>query len=402
MQNVLQIALKAIWTNKSRSFLTALGVIIGVGSVVMLTSIGTGLQAYVSEQFDELGANTVLVFPGDPFGEDGGFNRENQLSALSNSKLEMEDVADIKKIREYVQTAIPFATRTERVSYRGEEKNVSIVGSTHEYPDVQSNIQPEKGRFFSKIENDSKEKVIVLGFDVAEKLFGTIDPIGKTVQLGSQNYKVVGVQEKAGSSFGGPSFDTYVYIPIQTYFKQFDTKTIVEIIVKTKSAENIPQSISAIEKQLGKKYKEDEFSVFDQSQILETINQILSVLTIGLGGIASISLVVGGIGIMNIMLVSVTERTREIGLRKALGATPNTILLQFLIEAAIISIFGGIIGLLIAYLGTLAMQIYFPAKVTLDSVILAFGVSTLVGLVFGAAPARRASQLSPIEALRYE
>ncbi len=402
MQNVLKIALKAIWINKSRSFLTMLGVIIGVGSVVMLTSIGTGLQAYVSEQFDELGANTVLIFPGDPFGEGGGFSRENQISSVANSKLEMKDITEIQKIREYVAKAIPMVTKTEKISYRGIEKTVSIVGSTHDYPDVQTTTKIEKGRFFSKIENDSKEKVIVLGFDIAEELFGNIDPIGKKVKLGNQTFKVVGVQEKAGASFGGPSFDTYVFMPIETYFKQFDTKRIVEIIVKTKSTDNIPEAISAIEKQLLKKYKEDEFSVFDQSKILETITQILDILTIGLGGIASISLVVGGIGIMNIMLVSVTERTREIGLRKALGATPRLILLQFLIEAAILSILGGLIGLVLAYLGTLAMQAYFPAKVTLDSVLLAFGVSTAVGLIFGAAPARNASMLSPIEALRYE
>ncbi|GIK84436.1 MAG: ABC transporter permease [Patescibacteria group bacterium] len=402
MKNVLKIALKAIWTNKSRSFLTMLGVIIGVGSVVMLTSIGTGLQAYIEDQFDQLGANTVLVFPGDPFGEGGGFNRESQVSAIANSKLEMEDVGDIRRIREYVKIAVPFVTNNEKISYRSEEKSITLIGSTHEYPDVQTNTTTEKGRFFSKTENESKEKVIVLGYDVAEELFGNIDPIGKTVRLGSQNFKVIGVQKKVGGSFGGPSFDTYIFIPIETYFKQYDTRTIVEIIVKTKSTENIPESIKAIETQMLKKYKEDEFSVFDQSQILDTINQILGVLTLGLGGIASISLVVGGIGIMNIMLVSVTERTREIGLRKALGATPNTILLQFLVEAAILSVLGGSIGLVIAYLGTLAMQAFFPAKVTMDAVILAFGVSTAVGLIFGAAPARRASKLSPIEALRYE
>jgi len=402
MENIIKTAFKAIWINKSRSILTMLGVIIGVGSVVMLTSIGNGLSAYVSEQFDQLGANTVLVFPGDPFGEGGGFSRENQISSIANSKLEMKDVAEIKKIREFVANAIPFVTKTEKISYRGEEKTVSIVGSTEDYTKVQSITDTQKGRFFTKTENDSKEKVLVLGFDIAEELFGQIDPIGKSVKLGNQTYKVIGVQEKAGASFGGPSFDTYVFIPIETYFKQFDSKNIVEIIIKTKSTDNIPEAITAIEKQMSKKYEDDQFSVIDQSQILETINDILGVITVALGGIASISLVVGGIGIMNIMLVSVTERTREIGLRKALGATPNLILMQFLTEAATLSILGGLIGLALAYLGTLAMQAYFPAKVTLDSVIMAFGVSTAVGLIFGAAPARSASKLSPIEALRYE
>ena len=400
--NIFGIAFKAIWINKSRSFLTTLGVIIGVGSVVMLTSIGNGLQAYVTEQFDQLGANTILVFPGNIFGEGGGFSRENQTNAIANSKLEMRDVRAIQGLKEYVDKAIPFITQSDNISYRTEDKFVTIIGSTHDYLEVQSNIKTAKGRFFSKTEDASKDRVIVLGHDVADELFGQIDPIGKKIKLGNQTYTVVGVQEKAGSSFGGPSFDTYVYIPIETFFKQYDTKALVEIIVKAKSKENMPESIAAVEEELAKRYEDTEFSVIDQSQILETINEILGVMTIGLGGIASISLLVGGIGIMNIMLVSVTERTREIGLRKALGATPNTILLQFLIEAAILSILGGLMGLLIAYLGTVAIQSFFPAKVTLQAVGLAFGVSTAVGLIFGAAPASRAAKLSPIEALRYE
>ncbi|MBP7700805.1 ABC transporter permease [Candidatus Woesebacteria bacterium] len=402
MLNTFKIAIKAILVNKYRAFLTMLGVIIGVGSVVMLTAIGTGLQAYISEQFDELGANTVLVFPGDPFGENGGFNRENQLNALANSKIEMEDVKDIEKIKEFVDIAVPFNSQTDNISYRDQDKSVTVIGSTEQYLAAQPSTKVAKGRFFNKNENDSKKKVVSIGHTVAEELFGDIDPIGKKVKIGNQTFTVIGVQEEAGGTFGGPSLDTYIYIPLETMFKQYDTKKIVEIVVKTKSAENIPESIAAIEKQLAKKYEKDEFSVFDQSEILDTINQILGVLTIALGGISSISLLVGGIGIMNIMLVSVTERTREIGLRKALGATPNIILLQFLIEAAVLSILGGLIGLLIAFLGTLAIQIYFPAKITLQAVILAFGVSTVVGLVFGAAPARRASKLSPIEALRYE
>lgn len=402
MLNTFKIAIKAILINKYRSFLTMLGVIIGVGSVVMLTAIGTGLQAYISEQFDELGANTVLVFPGDPFGEGGGFSRENQLNALSNSKLEMSDVKEIEKIREFVDLAVPFTTQTDNISYRNNDKSVTVVGSTHDYLVAQPSTKVEKGRFFNKNENDSKKKVVVIGFKVAEELFGSIDPIGKKVKIGNQTFAVIGVQEEAGGSFGGPSLDTYIYIPLETMFKQYDTKKILEIVVKTKSADNIQESIDAIDKELSKKYEEDEFSVLDQSEILDTINQILGVLTIALGGISGISLLVGGIGIMNIMLVSVSERTREIGLRKALGATPNVILMQFLIEAAVLSVLGGLLGLLIAFLGTLAIQIYFPAKITLQAVILAFGVSTVVGLVFGAAPARRASKLSPIEALRYE
>lgn len=400
MPDVVLIAIKAILTNKVRTFLTTLGVIIGVASVVLLTAIGNGLSAFVTDQFNELGANTVLVLPGDAFGENG-VGAESAATSLVNSKLSMQEVRNLQRLREHVKELSPFNLQQDSVSYRTETKYTTILGTTANLTTT-FNVPVSVGRFFSENENDAGDRVAVLGYTIADELFGEIDPIGKKIKIGDLSYTVVGVADEKGGGFGGPSFDTYIYIPIETFFNVYDTDTIVRIVVKATTTERLQEHMNAIEGELLKTLESDEFSVVDQSEILSTITQILDILTLGLSGIASISLLVGGIGIMNIMLVSVTERTREIGLRKALGATPNGIMLQFLIEAAILSLIGGTVGLLLAYGGVLAMQAFIPAKITMESILLAIGVSTAVGLIFGAAPAKRAADLSPIEALRYE
>lgn len=401
-----KVSWQAIMTNKTRSILTMLGVIIGVGSVILLTSIGAGLQSFIEDQFESLGSNSVVVYPFKVFSEGGGFaDQDEQVASLNNPQFTLSDVNALRRNREIVSAVMPEASIQETVSFREQSEGATIVGTTTDYQVVR-NTYAEKGRFFTEEEESANARVAVLGFKIAQDIFGDVDPVNKTIRIGNTSYKVTGVAEEKGGGFGGPSFDEYVFIPIETYFQQFNADTFSSIVLQARTTDDVPKTIDAVTQYFVdvKGRDEEDFDVFDQRQILDTINQVLGILTVGLGGIAAISLVVGGIGIMNIMLVSVTERTREIGLRKALGATPNQILVQFLIESALLSFLGGCIGVAIAALLSFLVRVIadFPTQITFDSVALAFGVSLLVGLVFGVAPARKASRMSPIEALRTE
>lgn len=404
MPTIFVTALKSIMLNKVRSFLTMLGVIIGVGSVVLLTSIGTGLQAYITDQFASLGSTTLFVSPGQVFSSEGGFG--NQEAAMIDARRPLLKRQYFERIMRNNRDLIAYGTYTAfatgETKYRDVTKRATVYGVTSEYQYI-GNSKAEKGSWFSSTDNDKSANVALLGSEIAKDLFGETDPVGRKIKIENTSYEVLGVLAQQGGGMGGPSFDNYIYIPTETLFDNFNTDIIDSYAFKARTTEQVSVLKNNIEDTLlANDLEEDEFSVFDSTQLLNTITSILGVLTAGLGGIAAISLLVGGIGIMNIMLVSVTERTREIGLRKALGATPNLILAQFLTEAALLSVTGGLIGLLIAFLGSLAIQPFFPARVTIQAVLLAFSVSTVVGLIFGAAPARRAAKLSPIEALRYE
>ncbi len=402
MNDIFLIAIKAILVNKTRSFLTMLGVIIGVGSVVLLTSIGTGLQAYISDQFAALGTNIIYVMPGNPFGENGSFGGQEAMidSFKPTLKTKYMDIL-LRQHRDLIKDGGIMAVNRGEAKYKDITKRITVVGVTSNYETL-TNTKAATGEWFSETDDQKSNRVVMLGPKIATELYGKVDPVNKTFKLEGKTYKVLGVLEEKGGGFGGPSFDNYVFMPLNTIFDDFNFELIDNFTLEVRNKDQIVETKKQIKKTLLEYLDEDEFSVIDQAKLLETINSILGMLTIGLGGIAAISLVVGGIGIMNIMLVSVTERTREIGLRKALGATPNLIMFQFLIEAALLSIVGGLIGLALAFGGTALIQTYFPAKITSQSVILAFSVSTAVGLIFGAAPAKRAADLSPIEALRYE
>jgi len=397
---LLRVALQALKTNKTRSALTMLGVVIGVTSVILLVSIGSGLKTYITKQLEELGANTLFIFPGElGIGSDerrGGVPG----AGMAASKFTFDHVNDLERESKTIKSVMAYTENNGTIKYKGKSHITQVAGVGTEYPKVR-NHQLAAGSFFTSSQYNLGKRVAVLGKTVVEELFGQENPIGKKITVSEQRYTVLGVLEEKGG-FAGVDYDDQVFIPATTAMRQFDMKNIQSLWVQSKSSETIETTKEEIEKILSKSLEEDEFSVLDTKSILGTISQILGVLTAALGGIAAISLVVGGIGIMNIMLVSVTERIQEIGLRKAVGATPRAILTQFLIEATFLSFFGGVIGILLGLIGSLAINRLFTTTITPWTIGLAFGVSALVGIIFGIAPAAKAARLNPINALRYE
>jgi len=400
LNDLLKSSFKSILKNKSRTILTSLGIIIGVTSVILLTSIGNGLKIYITQQFDSLGANSIFITPGKVFNDNGGFSQGGMMMTTSFTQ---KDVTNLnRKLKNSVIMPVN-ATFADIKSANAIKKQAEVDGTNEAYG-KNNNIIPStgNGRWFTEEENSKKTSVVVLGYKIAQTLFPKSSAVGKKIIIKGKNLKVIGVVDKKGASMGGPSVDDAVYAPFSVVSGLAGNDDVNTIMVKAPSKEAMDSTKKQITAIFLEKYDKDAFSVFDSSQLLSSINSIINILTIALTGIAAISLVVGGVGIMNIMLVSVTERTREIGLRKAIGAYPRAILIQFLIEAVILSCFGGFVGVILGSLGTLAISNFFPAKVTISSILVAFGVSSAVGIIFGVAPARKASKLSPIEALRYE
>lgn len=394
INELLTLSLKAIWGNKLRSFLTTLGITIGVFAIIVLVSIGSGLQSYITSQISSLGPNIIDVLPGNSLATAFGPGASN--------KLTYQDAKNLKTRLASTAEVAPITETATNAKYKNiTDKNIYVIGTTSNYPKVIISTKLFQGNFFTLGQEQSGSKVAVIGYTMYTKFFDGQKAVGNRVFLGTQTYTVVGVAEKTGITLG-VDHDNVAYVPIQAMRTQFGIDTITEIAINADSSALVPVVKKQISSVLLKELTADDFSIQTGDSLAATISNITNMLSLALGGIAAISLLVGGIGVANIMLVSVTERTREIGLRKALGARKNDILKQFLIEAVMLSVTGGIVGIVLGMLVSVVIAILLVSTVTWWSVVLAFGFSAAVGIIFGMAPAIRASKLSPIDALRYE
>lgn len=397
---IIKSALQDFRRNKIRTSLTSLGILIGVASVVLLSALGVGLKTYIKGQFESLGTNLIIIFPGKVFGDDGNF-RNSEATGLGQF-FDEKDVRALRRIKSLGDVA-PVFTRTISASY-GSTSKVGDIFATTENIFKLRNLTPAAGKVFTSSDVDKRSKVVVIGKKISDKLFeNPASAIGKNVKIDTQSYRVIGVLEsKGGGGLGGPDFDSYIYLPYTSGLSFNPNKQFLYFYIKVNREEDIPAAKQLIQDAFLKRYEEDDFSVVEQKEILNAVTSIFGVLNNLLVMIGAISLIVGGIGIMNIMYVSVVERTKEIGIRRAIGATKKDILLQFLTESVLLSLLGGMTGVLFSYGITLLIYKYFPAQITTTSVLIAFGVSSLVGIGFGVFPARKAANLSPIEAIRYE
>ena len=408
-KETLRVALRSLSANKMRSGLTMLGIIIGVMAVIAMLSIGRGTQASITDQINSMGTNLLYVRSGST-SSSGVRTAEGSAATLTK-----EDATALEGLASIVAVA-PQVESMGQFVYLGNNTNGRVIGITPEYLDAM-NIKLASGDFVSAQNVTANSAVVVIGSEIATTLFDTADPVGQSIRINGQTFRVIGVMESKGGT-GFMNSDTQVYVPLTTamtrlsrtgQYRGGNSVSVINVKITDSSVQDTAiQAISEVLRDRHHIQFEDDFNITSQQDILNTASQVSGTLTIFLGGLAAISLVVGGIGIMNIMLVSVTERTREIGLRKALGARRRDILIQFLTEAMILSLAGGLIGIL---LGALIAQVISgvsvgsPSLRTVvdpDSILLAIVFSAGIGLFFGSYPANRAARLHPIEALRFE
>jgi putative ABC transport system permease protein len=395
----VRLALKGLRVNLLRSFLTMLGILVGVTSIIMLVSLGEGAKGYVTQLFAEMGTNVFVITPGKAETTGG-----HPIFGSFN-KLTVEDARAIRKRAPTVQAMTADVVGTAKVKYQNRTRDTAIIGVSEEYQFV-ANQHVDIGTFFTEADMEGRRRICVLGRVVNEDLFRGQNPLGKMVKINNMQFRVVGIMEEKGRSLG-INLDDMVFIPVTAAQVLFNTDRLYEILVSAISEKEIDTAVQEATKILQERHGgKIDFTITTQGAMLSTFRTILNALTYLLAGIAGVSLMVGGIGIMNIMLASVTERTQEIGVRKAVGAKRRHILVQFLTEALILSATGGIIGISLggggAFLLNKMIFPSLPATVSWWAVVLAFSFSLGVGLFFGVYPARKASQLNPIVSLRHE
>ena len=399
-----KVAWEGLTLNKARSFLTTLGVIIGVGAVIVMMAVSAGAEAEIADQINALGANLVMVMPAFSRGGFGsGMGRPPALS--------YDDVGAIAENVTGINGVSAEQSTTQDISGGGTTlESISVVGTTAGFPDVRD-YQVAEGRFLTDEDNDRAHKVVMLGYDIAQELFGGQSAVGQSIKIGSTKFTVVGVMAEKGV-VGNTDYDGRVYIPITVVFKKFTSArfggdSVRTIYVSAESKETMDSVMSQVTTLLIQRHDVDpvspDFSLMTQDSIIETQASTTEAFRSLLAWVAGVSLVVGGIGIMNIMLVSVTERTREIGLRQALGARPRDVRLQFLLEAIVLSLAGGLMGVLVGVGGSYLFGLgAMRTELVPESIPLAFVAAATVGIFFGYYPATKAAQLDPIEALRRE
>jgi putative ABC transport system permease protein len=392
----ITMAFKNIFNNKIRSFLTMLGIIIGVGAVISMISIGEGAKKRVTDSITAMGSNLLIVTRGRG-GRGGGFGQGS--AALGRKEVEL-----IQNSSPFITNIAPEARTNQNVSYAGNSMNTTILGCTINYPSVR-NYKVASGRFFTQDEVDGRRRVAVIGSYIKSELFPDSNPIGAMIKVGRLRLEVVGVLEEKGQS-GFSNSDDLVLAPLTTVQKKLiGNENYQAVYIQVQDESFMDQVYNRVYAVLIDHYQdEDKFNLRNQAEILTAVQESSRTFTFLLAGIAAVSLLVGGIGIMNIMLVSVTERIREIGIRKAIGARKEEILALFLIEAVILSLSGGLIGILAgcSVAKVMANLSGWSATITLSSIILSFAFSIAIGLFFGVYPAYKASGLNPIEALRHE